>query len=98
VVIVVESIETIKEKIIPVLKRHNVLKAAIFGSIVRGELKSNSDIDILVDMDNDKSLFDFIQLKLEIEEEVNRRVDLVEYANIYPVIKERIMKEQVPLL
>lgn len=49
-------------------------------------------------MDNNKSLFDFIQLKLEIEEEVNRRVDLVEYSNIYPVLKERIMKEQVPLL
>ena len=93
-----ESIETIKEKIVPVLKKHNVLKAAIFGSIVRGELTVNSDIDILVDMDNSKSLFDFIQLKLELEEEINRRVDLVEYTNIYPMLRESIMKEQVPLL
>ena len=93
-----ESIETIKEKIVPVLKKHNVLKAAIFGSIVRGELTVNSDIDILVDMDNSKSLFDFIQLKLELEEEINRRVDLVEYTNIYPMLRESIMKDQVPLL
>ena len=93
-----ESIETIKEKIVPVLKKHNVLKAAIFGSFVRGELTVNSDIDILVDMDNSKSLFDFIQLKLELEEEINRRVDLVEYTNIYPMLRESIMREQVPLL
>ncbi len=93
-----ESIETIKEKIVPVLKRHNVLKAAFFGSLVRGELKINSDVDILIDMDNNKSLFDFIQLKIELEEEINRRVDLVEYSNIYPMLRESIMKEQVPLL
>lgn len=98
VVIVMESIESIKDKIIPVLKRHNVLKAAIFGSIVRGELKANSDIDILVDMDNEKSLLDFIQLKLELEEKINRKVDLIEYFAIYPVLKEKIMKEQVPVL
>lgn len=96
--IVVENIESIKNKIMPILKRHNVLKAAIFGSIVRGELNSNSDIDILVDIDNEKSLFDFIQLKLELEEKVNRRVDLVEYSTIYPKLKEKILKEQVPLL
>ncbi len=93
-----ESIDSIKEKIIPVLKKHNVLRAYIFGSAVRGELKKNSDIDILVDIDNDKSLFDFIQLKLEIEEQVNRKVDLVEYSTVYPMIKERIIKEQVSLL
>ena len=45
-----------------------------------------------------KSLFDFIQLKLELEEEINRRVDLVEYTNIFPMLRESIMKEQVPLL
>ncbi len=93
-----ESIESIRDKIIPILKRHNVSKAAIFGSIVRGELKNDSDIDILVEIDTNKTLFDFIQLKLELEEKVNRKVDLVEYSTIYPMLKESIFKEQVPIL
>ena len=42
------NIEEIKKKVLPVVKRYEVQKAAIFGSFVRGEQREDSDIDILV--------------------------------------------------
>jgi predicted nucleotidyltransferase len=92
------TIEEIKSKIVPILKRHGIKKAAIFGSFVKEEVKSSSDVDVLVEIKNDMSLLDFVGMKLELEEAINRKVDLVEYDTIKPIIKERILDEQVVIL
>ena len=86
--------QTIKRKIIPILKRHGVLKAAIFGSAARGELKKRSDIDILVKLRKNKSLLDLVGLKLELEDKLNRKVDVVSYGGIHPLLKDIILSEQ----
>jgi len=86
------------KKILPILKRYGVKRAAVFGSFVRGESKKKSDIDILVEIEKDISLFDFIGLKLEIEEVLGRKVDLVEYSTIKPAIKAEILKGQLGIL
>ncbi len=87
-----------KEKILPILQRHGVKKVGLFGSFVRDEMREDSDIDILVEIENDMSLLDFVGLKLEIEEALGMKVDLVEYSTIKPLLRERIMSEQVPIL
>jgi predicted nucleotidyltransferase len=92
------TIEEVKRKIMPVLQRHQVKRAALFGSVVRGEMKENSDIDILVEVDSELSLLDFIGIKQEIEDTLARRVDLVEYDAIKPLIRDAILKEQVMIL
>ncbi len=92
------NIEEIKEKILPILKKYGVTRAGIFGSVVRGESKEDSDIDILVEIEGRMSLLDFAGLKLEIEEVLGRKVDLGEYAVIKPVIKEQILSEEVVIL
>ena len=92
------TIEEIKSKIVPILKRHGIKKAAIFGSFVKGEVKSSSDVDVLVEIKSDMSLLDYIGIKLELEEALKMRVDLVEYDTIKPIIKERILAEQVVIL
>ncbi len=51
-----------------------------------------------MEIEKDISLFDFVGIKLEIEEELERKVDLVEYSTIKPLLKERILKEQVVIL
>jgi predicted nucleotidyltransferase len=61
--------------------------------VVRGEARGDSDIDILVEVGSGMSLLDFVGLKLEIEEALGRRVDLVEYSTIKPLLKERILGE-----
>jgi predicted nucleotidyltransferase len=93
-----KHIRTIKKKIIPILKRYGVKKAAVFGSFVRGENKKRSDIDILVKIGKNISLLDFIGLKLEIERILGKKVDLVEYDTLKPFIKERALKEQKIIL
>jgi hypothetical protein len=92
------DIEEIKQKILPILKRHGIKKAGLFGSYVREEMKADSDIDILVEIEKNISLLDFVGIKLEIEEVLGRKIDLVEYSTIKPLLKERILNEQVVIL
>jgi len=93
-----KSIKEIKEIILPVLKRHNAKRAGLFGSIARGELSKDSDIDILVEIDDDISLLDFIGIKLELEDALGKKVDLGEYSTIKPLLKKRILKEEIPII
>ena len=92
------SFSSIKRKALPVLKRHDVKRAAIFGSFARGEANSKSDIDFLIEyrgMNN--SLLDLIGLKLDLEEILDRKVDVITYRSIYWRIREQILAEQVVL-
>ena len=90
----------IKKKITSILKRHDVKKAAVFGSYVRGEENKRSDIDILIEFkkNSDKSLLDLVALKLDLEEVLKRKVDVVEYSTIKPVLRKNILKEQALVL
>ena len=92
------KLEEIKSRIIPVLKRHDVKKASIFGSYARGEEKENSDIDILVEFNGEKSLLDLSGLKIELEETLNRKVDILTYNSLHPLLKKRILEEQKVIL
>ncbi len=90
--------QTIKKKIIPILKRQGVLKAAVFGSFARGEERKNSDMDILVKLKKNKTLLDLIGLQLELEGRLGRKVDVVEYGALHPLIKDSVLKEQIKIL
>lgn len=91
-------VEQIRQCVTPILKRYGVSKAALFGSTVKNRMEPESDIDILVQIDSDISLLEFVGLKIELEEALNRNVDLVEYDTIKPIIRERILKEQQVIL
>ncbi|MFI0435630.1 MAG: nucleotidyltransferase family protein [Parachlamydiaceae bacterium] len=95
----ISTIPTIKKKVLPILKRHAVERAAIFGSFARGEAKANSDVDLLIEYKSkDKSLFDLVDLKSELEETLKRKVDLVTYDSIYWRLREQVLAEQVVIL
>jgi hypothetical protein len=91
-------VEHIKRKILPILRRYGVKRIGLFGSCVRGEMTPDSDIDILVEIDSDISLLDFVGIKLELEEALNRKVDLVEYSTIKPLLRESILSQQEIIL
>ncbi len=92
------DINKIKQKILPILQNYEVRKVALFGSCARGEMGKDSDIDILVDIKADISLLDFVGFKQKIEEALGRRVDLLEYDTLKPLLRDKIIKEQVVLL
>lgn len=87
-----------QRQIVAVLKRNDVARAGIFGSYARGEAKKNSDIDILIKFKGKKNLFDLSGLKIELEEKLKEKVDLVTYKYIYPKIKKQVLKEEIRLL
>jgi hypothetical protein len=80
------------------LSRHNVRRAGLFGSFARGEATLESDVDLLVDRDPGISLFDFVALKLELQDVLSRNVDLVEYSTIRSLLRETILAEQIVIL
>lgn len=49
------------------MSRRGVTKAALFGSVARGEAKKRSDIDILIKLKKGKSLLDLVRLQFELE-------------------------------
>ena len=55
--------EELKQEIIPVLRRHDVVHAAIFGSFAKGIAMADSDLDILVEFEGEKSLLDLVALQ-----------------------------------
>lgn len=91
-------LEEIKQHISTILRKHGVKRAGIFGSYACGEMKPDSDIDIVVEIEEDVSLLDFIGIKLELEDALGKSVDLIEYNTIKPLLKERILSEEVAIL
>jgi len=92
------NINEIKRKIIPILLKHGVKRASIFGSYARNEQKETSDIDILVEFGEGKSLLDLVRLKYELEEVLGKEVDVLTYNSIHPLLKDRILNEAVDVL
>ncbi|HBC46345.1 MAG TPA: hypothetical protein DEO84_02100 [candidate division Zixibacteria bacterium] len=89
------NIKTIKAVIGNTLQKFGVTRAALFGSVVREEATQESDIDILVEFEPGRSLLDLAGLKLELEKLLGRSVDVVTYRSIHPLLKDRILREQV---
>ena len=78
--------------------RYGVLALGVFGSYVRGEQDSDSDLDLLVEFDDRAlSLLDVLRLKNEISDALGLKVDLVEKRALRPHIGEYILAEAVPL-
>jgi len=92
------ELREIKKIIVPILKRNGVVKAGIFGSYARGEAKKNSDLDILIKFKGRKSLLDLVGVKQDIEEKMGKKVDVVEYSTIHPLLKEQILHEEIKII
>ena len=91
------SIEDIKRKVVPILKRNKVIRAGIFGSYARGEETKDSDVDILVELGSEVG-FGFVGIQFEIEEKLKKKVDLLTYKSVNPYLKKRIFEEEVRLI
>lgn len=93
------AISLIKKQVLPILKKHSVKRASIFGSFARGEAKSKSDVDFLIEYaGKNKSLFDLVDLKSDLEKTLCRKVDLVTYNSIYWGLRDQILAEQIVIL
>lgn len=92
------QIAEIRRRVEPILQEAGVRRAGLFGSIARGDFHEESDVDMLVDIKKNISLFDFVELKLKLEEALGQKVDLVEYAALKPVLRESVLAQEVKIL
>ncbi len=92
------TLTTLKEKVVPLLQQAGVVRSSLFGSYARGEAHATSDVDILVQLPEDRSLLDLVGLELQIQDVLQRKVDLLTYNSLHPLVKPFIEKDLIPLL
>ncbi len=93
-----QQLQQYQQVILPVLKRHLVKHAAIFGSVAKGNTTSNSDIDLLIEPAKDFTIFKMLLLEEEISELLKCKVDLVEYSALKPSIKDEVLRSAITIL
>ncbi len=92
------QIDEVKDLILDILKKYEVKRASLFGSMVRGDMNSKSDIDLLVEFKGKKSLLDLAGLKIELEEKLKCKVDVLTYDSLHSLLKKQILSEQIKIL
>jgi len=93
-----DNTDELKSKISKILKGHGIVKAGIFGSYARGEQNKKSDIDILIEPSKEMSLLDISGLKIELENALDRKVDLISYKYIHPYLKKQILESEIKII
>jgi len=86
-----------RNDILSVAARHGARNVRVFGSVARGEARPDSDVDILVDMEPGRSLFDLGGLLYDLQTLLGVDVDVVTEKGLRPRIRARVMQEAVPL-
>lgn len=92
-----ELIQEKRGEILALAAKHGARNVRIFGSVARGEADTLSDLDVLVDLEPGRSLFDLGGLLADLRDLLEREVDVVTEKGLRPRIKERVLKEAVPL-
>jgi len=93
-----KELERLRERVTPILRRLGVRRASVFGSLARGEGGEESDVDLLVELEPGRSLLDLAELKVELEEVLGRRVDVITYDSLHPLLRDRVLREQRRIL
>lgn len=85
-----------RAEILRLAETHGARNVRVFGSVARADNRDNSDVDLLVEFDAGKTLFDLIGLKLDLESLLGVNVDVVT-PNSLRYIRERVLAEALPL-
>ena len=92
-----ELLQEKREDILRIAAKRGAYNVRVFGSVARGETDSKSDIDILVDMEPGRSLFDLGGLLMDLQDLLGHDVDVVTERGLRERIRERVLKEAIAL-
>lgn len=91
------ALQAKREEVLRIAARHGARRIRVFGSVARGEADERSDIDFLVDLEPGRSLLDLGGLQVELERLLGRPVDVVTERGLEARIRERVLREAIPV-
>ena len=94
---VLELLRQRRNEILKLASQHGARNVRVFGSAARGEADGDSDIDFLVELEPDRTLFDLGALLMDLQDLLGRKIDIVTDDSIYWLLRRRILKEAVSL-
>lgn len=90
-------LETRRDAILRLAREHGATHVRVFGSMARGDAGPASDVDLLVELEQGRTLLDLGALLMDLQELLQRKVEVLTEAALHPKIKERVLREAVPL-
>jgi len=90
-------LESRREAILRVAREHGAMRVRVFGSMARGDAGAESDVDLLVELEHGRTLLDLGALLMDLQDLLHRKVDVLTEAALHPRIRERVLREAVPL-
>jgi predicted nucleotidyltransferase len=95
--VTLETLRRSAPEIKAVAARRGASNVRVFGSVARGDADPTSDIDFLVDLAPDRSLFDLGGILMDLADLLGTRVDVVTEASLNPRVRQRVLAKAVPL-
>lgn len=92
-----QKLQTHKQAIIELADSYGASNLQVFGSVTRGEAQVTSDIDLLVEMDESRSLLDYIGFVQALESLLGCKVDVAEPETLHSLVREQVLQDAVPL-
>ena len=92
-----DGLRSRRDEILGVVAQHGIKNVRIFGSVARGEERPDSDIDLLVDIEPDRSLLDLVGAYQELEQRLHYRVDMVTERGLKERVRRKILGEAIVL-
>ncbi len=86
-----------REELLALVRQYGVGGLLVFGSMARGDAGPQSDVDLLIDNATKLSGFQLGAFQMDAQDILGRKVDLVTRNALHPMIRERILKEAVPI-
>ncbi len=94
---IIQQLRARREDILQIAARHGAYNVRVFGSAARGEADAQSDVDFLVNLESGRSLLDLGALLMDLQDLLNREVDVVTEAGLRPRIRNCVLSEAVPI-
>ena len=86
-----------RAEILRVAGTHGAVRVRVFGSLARGEGSEASDLDLLIALEEGRSLLDLVAIKQDLEDRLRRKVDVVTEQSLSPFLREQVLSEAVTL-
>jgi uncharacterized protein len=93
----IKALRDKRDLILKLATQHGAYNIRIFGSVARGDFNESSDIDFLVELEPGRSLFDLGGLLMDLQDLLNRKVDIGTTKMLKESIRDQVLKEAIPL-